>query len=27
VQHLLDRGLQEIGDVVADLEVHAGRER
>ena len=27
VQHLLDGRLQEAGDVVADLEVHAGRER
>ena len=26
VEHLLDGGLQEGGDVVADLEVHAGRE-
>ena len=27
VEHLLDRGLQEAGNVVADLKVHAGRER
>ena len=27
VEHLLDRGLQEAGNVVADLKVHARRER
>ncbi len=26
VQHLLDRSIQEFGNVVADFEVHAGRE-
>ena len=27
VQHLLDRGVQEVGNVVGEFIVHAGRER